>query len=103
MKDFENYYEKMEVLKSDVRTHVEVFQALHKPTKILTCVKKINLKKLQVRNKIFTSLQEHEIESLKRVDNPYTVRVFSLLQNRSYQYIVTEYVSGGTLQDIMDE
>lgn len=85
------------IQKIEGKDHAEVWGARHRKTGTLVCVKKIHKELLKEKSKVFKQLQANEIEMLERVDHPSMARVLQLLDTKQFFYIVSEFVSGGTV------
>ena len=81
-------------------SYSESYVARCTPTDMLVNVKEINKDKLGKLNKTFTKLQENEYETLSNIDHPGAVKIFRLIEGNEHFFILTEYVSGGTIKEV---
>ncbi|KAA6399607.1 MAG: putative protein kinase [Streblomastix strix] len=70
----------------------------HKESKVNYIWKRILKGKIEAFKRI-----EKEIVALTRINSPYVIKFFEQFEYQGYFYIVTEYCSGGTLKNFINE
>lgn len=65
---------------------------------IQCAVKKISKEKLR-ENPVYDELMKDELQTLANVTHPNIMKVYELLQDTDFIYIVTEFIRGGELLD----
>ena len=96
--DINQYMEKLHVV-SKAAYH-ESYVARCISTSMLINVKEISKEKLSKANKTLSKLQENEYTTLSNVDHFGIVRMIRLIEGNQYFFILSEYVSGGTIKDV---
>ncbi len=76
----------------------EVRKSRHKDTGDVVAIKILNKKKMKIKS---YDMVRNEIEALKLCQHPNIVRLFDVLENVDYIFLVMELLSGGTLRDYM--
>lgn len=66
----------------------------------MCCVKKINKSKF---TKAESESIMNEIEVLSELDHPNIIRIFEYYESKNSLYLITEYLDGGELFDIISE
>jgi serine/threonine protein kinase len=72
--------------------------AKHIKSKTTVAIKMIK-KSSAHQNQVYKELMDSELKVLEELDHPQITRVFSLLEDERYYYVVMELVSGGNLLD----
>ena len=70
--------------------------------KIPCAIKKISKEKLRA-SQIYEELMMDEIATLQTVSHPNIMKVYELLQDLNYIYIVTEFIRGGELHVVLTD
>lgn len=76
----------------------EVRRSKHKDTGKTVAIKILNKKKMKIKN---YDMVRNEIEALKLCQHPNIVRLYDVLENVDYIFLVMELLTGGTLRDYM--
>ena len=99
--DIDQYVEKLHVISKS--TYHESYVARCVSTDMLVNVKEISKDKLGRLNKTFTKLQQNEYDTLSNIDHPGVVKMLSLIEGNQQFYILSEYVSGGTIKEVFNQ
>ena len=78
----------------------EVRKCINKETGKIVAIKILNKQKMRIRN---YDMVRNEIEALKLCQHKNIVRLYDVLENVNYIFLVMEYLTGGTLRDYMKE
>ena len=74
----------------------EVRKSKHKDTGKSVAIKILNKKKMKIKS---YDMVRNEIEALKLCQHPNIVRLYDVLENVDYIFLVMELLAGGTLRD----
>lgn len=74
----------------------EVYKAFHQETNQIAAIKIVDIKKVKVSAKFFKYLN-NEIEILKQLNHDNVVKLYDVIIDRQYKYLIFEYCSGGEL------
>lgn len=80
--------------------YASVYEAIHIRTNVQVAMKVFS--KIRLRDPEYHKNYLREIDLLKRLDHPFLVTLFDIVQNDSFEAIVMEYVSGGSLLDFIN-
>jgi len=78
----------------------EVRKAKHRSTGTNVAIKIIKKRKL---SKAELNMYKSEVTALLQLNHPNVIDLFAFLEVENYLYIVTEFMKGGTLQDVISE
>jgi serine/threonine protein kinase len=79
----------------------KVFVGTHKTTKNEFAIKMID--KQSLKADVMQQLMQQELGILASLNHPNIVRVFDLLEDEKYYYIVQELMKGGALLDTLEK
>ena len=71
--------------------------AKHKASGNVVAVKVID--KNIVNSQVYSELLHDELAVLERIDHPHITKVFELIEDKKYFFVVMEYIAGGNLLD----
>ena len=96
--DINQYMEKLHVVSK--ASYHESYVARCISSDMLINVKEISKDKLSKVNKTLSQLQENEYTTLQNVDHPGIVKMIRLIEGNQHFFILSEYVSGGTIKEV---
>ncbi|OHS94918.1 CAMK family protein kinase [Tritrichomonas foetus] len=73
-------------------TFGKVYYGRHKPTGIDVAIKSVN--KTLLQDKIVSRNFHRELSILKKIDHPFIIHFYKVLEDESFVYLVTEYAKG---------
>ena len=80
----------------------EVYEALCKKTKQRRAVKKISKSIINTKPKLRAQMKK-EFDILRKLDHPNIMKMYEAFESSNSIYIVTEYLSGGTLLEYFEK
>ena len=95
------YIEKLHIISKG--SYHESYVGRCKATDMLINVKEISKEKLEKLNKTFTKLTENEYTTLSNIDHYGVVKMIRLIEGNKHFFILSEYVSGGTIKEVYTE
>lgn len=54
-------------------------------------------------NKIYKNLLENEIDILRDLNHPRTMKIYDLLEDDKYYYVISEFIKGGSVMKRLKE
>lgn len=81
-------------------TFCSVYKALHKPTSCTVAMKRLPKKDIKPRE---CELLQKRISQLQTFDHPNIAKIFELVEDSDYYYIIMEYVPNGNLLDQINQ